>query len=304
MALLGGLAAWLAGVTHRIYTLRGLRYETTSSWKRSLLVACEKVACACAHQVICVSRTVRQTALADGIATENRLLLLGERGSEGITLDPANGIPNEDATRRRRAILGIPDSAAVIGFVGRLTRDKGIGDLVRCFQILRRQSRPIHLLIRGDFESGDPVEPETAAYVRTGTAVHWPGFVADPTPYYPLMDVFVFPTYREGMGRVLLEAAASGVPVVSTRTTGVIDVVLDGVTGILVPPRDASALARAVATLLDDPSLASRMARAGRELVREHFDNSIYLERLSTMLESLARDEPQPALASSRKEWN
>jgi glycosyltransferase involved in cell wall biosynthesis len=116
------------------------------------------------------------------------------------------------------------------------------------------------------------------------------------------MDVFVFPTYREGMGKVLLEAAASGVPAVSTRVTGVIDVVVDGVTGILVPPGDANALAQAVASLLDDPSLAKRMARAGRQLIREHFDNSIYLQRLATMLESLARGEPAPTLQFNGKE--
>lgn len=302
MGFLGGLAGCLAGVPHRVYTLRGLRYETTRSWKRRLLMACEKIACACAHQVICISRSVRQSALADRIATEDRLILLGERGSEGITIDPAGGIAPAAATRHLRTLLGIPHDAAVIGFVGRLTRDKGIGELVRCFQTLRRQKRAIHLLLLGDFESGDPVDQATAAYIRTGPNVHWPGFVPDPTPYYPLMDVFVFPTYREGMGKVLLEAAASGVPAVSTRVTGVIDVVVDGVTGILVPPGDANALAQAVASLLDDPSLAKRMARAGRQLIREHFDNSIYLERLATMLESLACGEPAPTLQFNGKE--
>jgi glycosyltransferase involved in cell wall biosynthesis len=116
------------------------------------------------------------------------------------------------------------------------------------------------------------------------------------------MDLFVFPTRREGLGRVLLEAAAAGKPVVSTLTTGVVDAVQDGVTGILVPPMDPLALAKAADRLLRDPELAARMGACARSLVREHFDNSIYLERLATMLESLARGEPEPTLHFVGKE--
>ena len=93
MGLIGGLAAWIARVPHRIYTLRGLRYETARSWKRKLLIACEKIACACAHQVICISRSVRQTAIQQGLAPAGKLVLLGERGSEGVTIEPESEIP-------------------------------------------------------------------------------------------------------------------------------------------------------------------------------------------------------------------
>jgi glycosyltransferase involved in cell wall biosynthesis len=106
------------------------------------------------------------------------------------------------------------------------------------------------------------------------------------------------------LGRVLLEAAAAGKPVVSTRTTGVVDAVLDGVTGILVPPMDPLALATAVDRLLRDPGLAARMGACARALVREHFDNSIYLARWASMLESLARGKPPAVLHSCGKERN
>jgi glycosyltransferase involved in cell wall biosynthesis len=103
------------------------------------------------------------------------------------------------------------------------------------------------------------------------------------------MDVFVFPTHREGLGKVLLEAADAGKPVISTFTTGVVDVVQNGVTGLLVPPRDAEALANAVSALLNDRAMAARMGTAARQLVRRHFDNTIYLERRLTLLDSLLR---------------
>ncbi len=300
MGFLGGIAAWSAGVPHRIYTLRGLRYETTRSWKRVLLRACEKVACRSAHQVICVSRSLKDTVLRDGLTSAGKVVLLGERASEGVRL-PQQPAPDPASQLAMRRLLGIPEGSQILGFVGRLTRDKGIQQLVEGFQILRGQGRDVHLLLLGAFESGDPVDPSTAAWIRNSPQVHWRGYVADPCPYYSLMDLFVFPTHREGLGKVLLEAAAAGKPVVSTRTTGVIDVVLDGVTGILVPPGDSRALAQAAAHILDDREMAGRMGDAARRMVCEHFDNRVYLSRLGNMLQSLVWDEPLEAVTEGRE---
>jgi glycosyltransferase involved in cell wall biosynthesis len=305
MGLLGGLAAWIAGVPHRIYTLRGLRYETARSWKRKLLIACEKMACACAHRVICISQSVRQAAIQEGIAPAGKLVLLGERGSEGLTIETEPEIRGSDLVHLLRKQLRIPEEAAVIGFVGRLTRDKGVCELVQCFQILQREGRAVHLLLLGDFESGDPVDRKTVDWICTNPAAHWLGFIPDPKPYYRLMNAFVFPTYREGLAKALLEAAAAGAPVVATSVTGVVDIVQDGLTGILVPPGDAPALARAVGRLLDEPETAARMARAAQSMIREHFDNSFYLARLGEMIESMvATDRPhthRPPLEEARR---
>ncbi len=296
MGLLGGLAAWMTHVPRRIYTLRGLRYQTTRSWKRLLLMACERLSCACAHQVICVSRSLKEAARRDRICRSEKLALLGETVSEGITVAPRSKNPAHRVSCLREK-AGIPDDTVVIGFVGRLTKDKGIADLVASFKILRSQGLPVHLLLIGDFEPGDPVDDATASWIRSGPAVHWLGYVTNAQPYYEIMDVFVFPTHREGLGRVLLEAAAAGKPVVSTRTTGVVDVVQDGTTGILVPPGDPRALAHATATVVQDPELARRMGSCARALVEQHFDNTVYLERLGAMLESLT---PQVAPLSER----
>jgi len=288
MALLGGLAGWLAGVPHRIYTLRGLRYETTRGRMRSLLMASEKLACGCAHQVICISRSVREAVIRDGLAPPAKTTVLGDRVSEGLSLEPES-VPAATVTRKD---CGIPETSSVMGFVGRLTKDKGIRELVDAFCLLRAQGKDVRLLLLGDFESGDPVDHATEQRIRSDPGIRWLGYVPDPLPYYSLMDVFVFPTYREGLGRVLLEAAAAGKPVVSTHTTGVVDVVFDGVTGLLVPTQDAAAVARAVGTILRDRQLARAMGERARELVRQEFDNSVYLGRLAGMIEALVQPDP------------
>jgi len=290
MALLGGIAGWLAGVPHRIYTLRGLRYETTRSWKRPLLWACEWIACRCAHHVICISRSVRDLVLEDRIAPVGKTVLLGDKVSEGITI-PQRVRDGGLTSAMLRSRLRIPDTAPVIGFVGRLTRDKGIPELAEAFRLLRRSGREVYLLLLGAFEAGDPVPSETVEWLRADDHVRWPGFVSYPGSFYGLMDVFVFPTHREGLGKVLLEAAAAGKPVVSTYTNGVVDVVLDGITGLLVPKGDSEALARATECLLDDPEMAGRMGRSARALVEQQFDNSIYLARLGHMLGAMAQPD-------------
>jgi glycosyltransferase involved in cell wall biosynthesis len=150
--------------------------------------------------------------------------------------------------------------------------------------------------VLGDFEPGDPVDYATESCIRRDPDVHWLGYVPQPQPYYELMDIFVFPTRREGLGRVLLEAAAAGRPVVSTAATGVIDVVQDGLTGILVGVGDVDALTDATAKLLDDPALAARMGETARALVAEHFDNAIYLERLGRVLEAHAQPSTRPVV--------
>jgi glycosyltransferase involved in cell wall biosynthesis len=252
--------------------------------KRALLIGCERIAAACAHRVICISRSVRDTVVRDGVVPVSKAALLGDRVSEGVALRPA-----PPAAR-----LDIPKSAHVIGFAGRLTRDKGIRELAESFRLLLAAGLDVRLLLLGEFETGDPVDDATAEFLRTHPKVHCLGFVDDPSAYYPLMDVFVFPTHREGLGRVLLEAAAAGKPVVSTRTTGVVDVVVDGVTGLLVPPRDSTSLAAATRLLLTDRALAEKMGRCARRIVEEQFDNRIYLERLASMLNAL-KVSPYPS---------
>ena len=285
-ALLGGLAGWLSRVPRRIYFLRGLRHETSRGWTRRLLMACEWVACACAHQVVCVSASVRDGAVQAGIVPSSKTVMLGIRASDGIDLrrfeNRSEGSDEEAQSLRRK--LGIPEGCFVVGYVGRLARDKGIHELVGAVSHLRAEGRNTHLVMVGAFESGDPVNPACEAQIRTDPAIHFTGYLADPLPYYRIMDLFVFPSYREGLGNVLLEAAAAGMPSVATRVTGVVDAVDDGVTGVLVPARDLFALAKAVADLMDDPTKRQAMSSAARIHVRKHFDAEVMVDALAKFL--------------------
>src|SRR6266568_5224877 len=132
--LLGGFAAWLNRVPCRIYTLHGLRFETTRGLQRRLLVWAERLACRFAHRVICVSDSVCEKAIASGLATQERMLVLGSGSCNGV--DASRFAPSPQIMKRAtqlRRELGIPMRAPVVLFVGRLTRDKGIPELAQAF---------------------------------------------------------------------------------------------------------------------------------------------------------------------------
>lgn len=288
--LLGGMAAWLLGVPCRIYTLHGLRLETTTGLKRILLTLTERVACACAHRVICVSPSVRQRAIELKLVSAEKTVVLGSGSCRGVDVQRFSPEVRDPAQKQYLAkSLGISPAAAVIGFVGRLTRDKGIHELVTAFSQLRRKWPSLRLLLVGDLEDGDPVEPIILRQMATDPSIVHVGFVSDTAPYYALMDVLVLPSYREGFPYTPLEAQACGVPVVTTTATGAVDSVVDGVTGFHVPVGNWEALAARIDQLLCDPELRSRMGQRGRERVVREFRHEVVGQALVEEYERLLR---------------
>ena len=257
--LLGTIAAWLARVPIRIYTLHGLRLETAQAPLRLLLAASERLAMALAHRVLFVSPSLRGHAVELGLLHPSKAVIAAWGSANGVD------VSRFDAAFRR------PPGSRVLGFVGRLTRDKGVEELYTAFRVLRREFPDLKLLLLGDFEAGDPVDPAVRQAIERDRSVARPGFVDDPAPFYGDLDILALPSYREGLPGVALEAGAAGRPVVAARVTGSVDAVVDGVTGLLVPPRDPQALAQALASLLRDPERARAMGRAGRARVEAEF---------------------------------
>ena len=301
--LLGMLAAAVAGVPVRVYHMRGLPLMGATGFRRRLLWGTERVACALAHRVLCVSRSLRETALAEGLCPPDRIRVLAGGSGNGVDAERRfnpDRLPR-DSREVERARLGIPSSAAVVGFVGRIVRDKGVVELAEAWRSLRTAFPEAHLLLVGPFEPQDPVPPETEAFLRGDPRVHLTGMDWNTPPLYGAMDVVALPTYREGFPNVPLEAAAMGLPVLATRIPGCIDAVEDGITGTLVAPRDATALAAALERYLADPALRRRHGEAGRERARREFRQEVIWETLHAEYLSLlaARGFAAPALATA-----
>jgi glycosyltransferase involved in cell wall biosynthesis len=224
---------------------------------------------------------LRQRAVDLQLVGADKAYVIGAGSSNGINC--LRFLPGKEriaAAAALRTKLNISPRATVIGFVGRLTRDKGISELYGAYQSLKRSLPDLHLLLVGDFEEGDPVDAAIRGRLEGDPRVSIAGMVSDTAPYYLLMSVLALPTYREGLPNVALEAQASKVPVVTTTATGAKDSVLNGVTGLLVPPRDEMALAQALWEILSDSEKIRRMGEAGAEWVQAHFRQDVFWEAL------------------------
>jgi glycosyltransferase involved in cell wall biosynthesis len=144
-------------------------------------------------------------------------------------------------------------------------------ELLDCFRQVKAARPGVKLLVLGELESGDPIPERVREAFRADPDITLVGFVAEPERYYPLFDLLLFPTHREGFGNVATEASAAGVPVVAFSVTGVRDSVADGVSGTLVPYLDVDGLVAAVLAYLDDPELRQRHGQQGRARVERRF---------------------------------
>jgi glycosyltransferase involved in cell wall biosynthesis len=269
--LLGMLSARLVRVPARVYLLRGLRLETATGLGRRILTALERLSIASSHVTVAVSRSLAKRAVDLGLGRPERFVVLGDGSSNGVDLDRIQAaLPDAAGRAALRAELGL-DDRPVVGFVGRLVEDKGVAVLAHALRGLAARGAAPQLLLVGASESADDV----VSFDIPGLTVARTGFVADPERYYGAMDLLCLPTFREGFPNVVLEAAAAGLPTVTTDATGAIDSVVDGETGLIVPVRDPAALGRALERLSSDAPLRERMGAAARERARTRFARDV-----------------------------
>lgn len=300
--LIGMIAAWLTRVPVRIYHIRGLPYMTTPGWRGRALKWSERISCRLAHRVFCVSHSIREVAISEGLCPPEKILVFLGGSGNGVDasgrFDP-DRFPERDRIAARET-LGIGPNDLVIGYVGRLVGDKGVEELAQAWRGLRERFPDVHLLLIGPEEAKDAISAETLAGFLADPHVHLTGDVDDAAPYYALMDVVTLPTYREGFPNVPLEAAAMKIPVVATDVPGCIDAVEGGVTGTLVPPRDAGALHDAIARYLGEPALRQAHGEAGRERVLQHFRQEDIWQAIADEYDRLLRQYNSQGMSKSQ----
>lgn len=280
--LLGVLAARLARVPVVLYGMRGLPFVTHTGLKRRILCWTETAACRLAHRVIAVSQGVRRTAVNLGFCPEDKIRVLAQGSGNGVDARERFNPQTLPAGLRNqtRELCQIPPDALVMGYMGRIVRDKGIIELEAAWQTLRTVFPGLHLLLVGPIEPQDPIPAPVLRRLQEDPRVRLTGGVRDSARYYTAMDLLVLPTYREGFPNTPLEAAAMELPVVATTVDGCVEAVVDGITGLLVPPRESAALAAAVQNLLDDAEMRTRMGRAARQRVLRDFRPEVIWQAL------------------------
>ena len=271
-AFLGILAARLCRVPFRIYHLRGLRLQTVNGPARVFLYLLEWITARLASSILAVSASLKQEYIAQRLSPETKLDVIGLGSSHGVDIHHFdsrrwNHFQAADPRLQESVAAGTP----ILGFVGRFSIDKGAGELLQCVEILSRTKTRHMLLIIGPEESDEGVLDRLRGL---NSSIVITGPVADVAPYYSLMDLLLLPSHREGFPNTVLEAAASGVPAITTKVTGAIDSVIHGVTGFVIPSHDGVALAKTINRLLAEPNYLVEMGTNARKWARCHFESS------------------------------
>ncbi|HEV7393253.1 MAG TPA: glycosyltransferase family 4 protein [Burkholderiales bacterium] len=283
----GSLIAWRLGIRKRVNAVAGMGYVFTSTALRARLLkpfvaALMKLLVRGSHARLIIQNNDDFSAFQTArVAPPANIRLIRGSGVDTSRFRP-RGQPRSGRTR--------------VLFAARLLRDKGIGEYVEAARILKRENIAVDMLIAGLPDSGNPssVAPEQIEqWLQEGCITHL-GHVDDMPALLSDVDIAVLPSYREGAPRSLIEAAAAGLPIVSTDVPGCREVVEHQVNGLLVPVRQAEPIVEAIRFLHQQPLERVRMGQAGREKMLRQFDQRLVFEATHAVyLELIAQPAPK-----------
>ena len=284
------IAAWLTRVPVRVHTFTGLVWPTSTGLKRKILMFTDRLTCACATHIIPEGEGVKNDLINGGI-TKKPLKVLGYGSCKGVDLDY---FQMSEKLRDKSEELRKPDIFTFL-FVGRIVRDKGINELVEAFVKLHKEHPNIRLILVGGFEDClDPISPSIKVLIehnKNGIEAVGAIYGDELLTYYAASDCLVLPSYREGFPNTPIEAGAMGLPCIVTDINGSREIIIDGVNGIIVPSKDATALHDAMQEILIKSDETARMAKNARPLVEQRFEASFVRSCLYDFYNQIMKDK-------------
>lgn len=290
--LLGTTAAYMARVPNRIIFAHGILFETLGGAKRKLVVLMDKLVAKLSHKTVCVSPSVASVRLQNKIEKPSRQYLLGKGTCGGIDtinkFNPQN--LNKSEQNSIKASLGISESDFVVGFCGRLVRDKGVFELVEGFKVFKQKYKNnsnIKLMIIGNREIRDSISQNLNETIDNDSNIIHVDYVdnAEIYKYFALFDVLVLPSYREGFGMVTIECGAMGVPAIVSKSTGCIDSIIEGETGLFcdITPKSIS---EKIEYMYNNPNQRIMMGANARRYTVDNYDNTVVWPHVINVIES------------------
>lgn len=288
--LLCAMAAFLAHVPIRLHTFTGQPWVRLVWFLKWLAKSGDRVIVWLNTKCYADSHSQADFLVSQGIAAPGEIAVLGNGSLGGVDMTRFNRSLWETRREKIREEMGIPPGAKIITYIGRITTDKGVNELVVAFSRLIGHKANAYLLLVGPFEpERDPLSDETDTRIQQEARIKVVGYSAEPERYLSVTDIFCLPSYREGFPNTVIEAAAMGVPTVGTRIVGLVDSVVDGETGMLVPPRDVDALTGALSRMLSDETLRVRMGKAAQERAWSLYDADVVNRHILDEYDSLLR---------------
>lgn len=278
------IAAKLARVKVRNYHLMGLRYIAMKGLYRKLFKFIEKLTCRFSTHIECITSSNLNLSIEEKLFLPQKAAIIWNGSTGGIDLDRFDYQSRDRYRSEIRKELGLLVDDFVFGFVGRITKDKGVEEILEAFGDIKGESK---LLLIGAKEGIDTLNPVLWENAQNNKRIIIHNSVSDIERYYAAVDVLLLPSYREGFGMVIAEAAAMGTPSIVSNIPGPIDAILENKTAVTVKVKDAEDLKNKMEMFLNNPELCKQMGKSGVNFVSETFDNHILCEKILERKESL-----------------
>lgn len=273
-----------------IFTLRGIRSDTLTGWKKRVVFQTEKLACTMAERVIVISPSLRDHAVEIGMLHPKKAVVFGAGSSNGIDANLYDLTKeNLELGGEWRAKLNIPEEAPVFSTVGRVTLDKGLSEVYAAFKELSSDFPNLHWLVAGPEEEGDPLPLEILDAMKNHPQIHLLDQVNPIQPIIATSDVVIQYSYREGFGNVVLQAMAMRRPVVISDIPGLRDTIGESKAGLKLPPKNPLALSKAIRFYLTDREAAEQAGLEGRKRVEEYYDSKVIWKCQESLYQSMLK---------------
>lgn len=270
-SLYASLAGFLAGVPVRLYCQWGMAFVGFTGLKRKIFKAEEKLVCSLSTWIEPDSYSNLNFAHEQGLYSKSKGSVIWNGSACGVDLEKFDITKKNQYRTTIREKYRIPSDAFVFGFVGRVTRDKGVNELLAAFKEL---NDGCYLIMVGPSEVDETINQDVYEWSVKSDRVIYTGYTNIVAQYLSAMDCYVLPSYREGFGMGVVEAEAMGLPVIVSDIPGPVDAMEDQRTGIIVPAKNEQALYSAMCWITEHPASAQQYAKAGVAYVQEKFEQS------------------------------
>lgn len=275
------IASLIAGNKIRIYHLMGLRFETETGCKKKLLYLLEKLTCKLSSHIECVSKSCLDFSCQLKLFNNSEAKVIWNGSTGGVDLDRFDFSKKQIYNRHIRNKFCIDENIIIFGFVGRITKDKGINEILAAYKKLNQNYKNTKLFLIGGFEEKENLDENLLSWATDSSSVIFSGgFVDNVEEYFSALDIFVFPSYREGFGNVVIEAEAMGCPVIVSNITGPIDAMVENQTGLIVNKADVEDLYNKMLFLYENSEIRKKMSIEAMKYARENFDSKILFEKI------------------------
>lgn len=279
-SLYASLAGKMAKIPVRLYCQWGMAYVGFTGIKRKIFKIEEKTVCTLSTCIEPDSKSNLDFSHNEKLYPKNKGHVIWNGSACGVNLSKFDISKKAHYRAEVRNKFGIAEKSIVFGFVGRITRDKGINELYTAFKKMSEQNEDCYLLMVGSSEVDDSVQNSLVEWSKKTDNVIFTGFTNVVEQYLSAMDVYVLPSYREGFGMGVVEAEAMGVPVIVTDIPGPIDAMWDKETGLIVKKADVSSLYRSMISMMKNAGIRGKYGKQGRELAVQNFNQDILFEKI------------------------